>query len=92
MTTAVTELQKVLKTDRVIIYRFDKYWKGRIISEAVADNCPRILGTELVDPCFAEHTVEQYKQGRVRAINDIYKSGLSDCHIQQWPHLMSRQI
>ncbi|NJP20178.1 MAG: GAF domain-containing protein [Hydrococcus sp. CRU_1_1] len=83
LTTAVTELQKVLKTDRVIIYRFDKYWKGRIISEAVADNCPRILGTELVDPCFAEHTVEQYKQGRVRAINDIYKSGLSDCHIQQ---------
>lgn len=83
LNTAVTELQKVLKADRVIVYRFDRYWKGRIVSEAVTDNCPRILGTELVDPCFAEHTVEKYKQGRVRAINDIHKAGLSDCHIQQ---------
>ncbi|MCU0533656.1 MAG: methyl-accepting chemotaxis protein [Hydrococcus sp. Prado102] len=83
LNTTVTELQKALKCDRVIVYRFDKYWKGRIVSEAVTDNCPRILGTELVDPCFAEHTVEKYKQGRVRAINNIYKAGLSECHIQQ---------
>jgi methyl-accepting chemotaxis protein PixJ len=81
--TTVTELQHALKADRVIVYRFDKYWKGRIVSEAVADNCPRILGSEIVDPCFNEYIVEKYKQGRVRTINNIYKAGLSDCHIQQ---------
>lgn len=78
-----TEIRNILKTDRVIIYRFDETWQGTIVAESVKSEWPRALGSTIADPCFAERYVEKYQQGRVKATDDIYNAGLTECHIKQ---------
>ncbi|MDB9317038.1 CBS domain-containing protein [Nodularia spumigena] len=80
--TAVSEIQQYLHTDRVIIYQFEAEWSGRIIAEFLAPNQISLLGDVIHDPCFAPTWVEPYTNGRVRAIDDIYTSGLADCHVR----------
>ena len=80
---AVGEIRQALKSDRVLVYRFDETWKGTVIAESVAGGWPKALGAEIADPCFADKYVEQYKQGRVQATPDIYQAGLTECHLKQ---------
>ncbi|BAQ65297.1 methyl-accepting chemotaxis protein [Geminocystis sp. NIES-3709] len=81
--SAVKEIRTALKTDRTIVYEFDETWRGTIIAESVALNFPSALGATVADPCFADRYVEQYQQGRVQATSDIYRAGLTQCHIKQ---------
>lgn len=81
--TTVEEARRILKADRVIVYGFDKDWFGTIIAESVIPGLPKTLWAEIRDPCFAEQYVEQYRNGRVQAINNIYEAGLTDCHLSQ---------
>ena len=77
--TAVENSRKVLKSDRVIYYRFDHNWQGKIIAEAVKEGFPQALGTEINDPCFVDGYAEAYQQGKVKAITNIYQEELDDC-------------
>ncbi|MEH2118891.1 GAF domain-containing protein [Nostoc sp.] len=79
--TTVEEVRKVLSTDRVMVYSFDANWSGTVIAESVVLTYPKVLRAEIEDPCFAEGYVEEYRSGRVLAINNIYEVGLADCHI-----------
>ena len=79
----INEARSALKADRVIIYRFDETWQGKIIAESVGEKFPIALGANIADPCFAEKYVERYKRGRVQATEDIYNAGLTDCYLQQ---------
>ena len=79
----VQELRKAIQVDRAIVYRFDENWKGTIVAESVASGWPTALGAQIADPCFADRYVEKYKQGRVQATANIYKAGLTDCHLSQ---------
>ena len=79
--TTVEEVRKVLSTDRVLVYSFDANWSGTVIAESVVLTYPKVLRAEIEDPCFAEGYVEEYRSGRVLAINNIYEVGLADCHI-----------
>jgi methyl-accepting chemotaxis protein PixJ len=81
--TAVAEIRQAIRSDRVIVYQFDKNWKGTVIAESVADGFPKALGAEIADPCFADKYVGKYKQGRVQPTSDIYKAGLTECHLKQ---------
>ncbi|MDJ0515272.1 MAG: GAF domain-containing protein [Trichodesmium sp. MO_231.B1] len=81
--TVVEEVRYALQTDRVIVYKFDKNWQGKVIAESVDMEWPEALGAEITDPCFADRYVEFYQKGRVKAIADIYEAGLTDCHIGQ---------
>lgn len=81
--TAVAEIRQVIHSDRVIVYRFERNWKGTVIAESVAPEFPQALGAEIADPCFADKYVEKYKQGRVQATTDIYQAGLTECHLKQ---------
>ena len=81
--TVVHEIRQVLQSDRVIIYEFDANWQGTIIAESVDQRYPKSLGAQIADPCFAEKYVNKYRQGRVQATTDIYKAGLTQCHLQQ---------
>lgn len=80
---AVDEIRKVIQADRVIVYRFDENWQGTIIAESVVNPWPKALGATIHDPCFAENYVEKYRQGRIQAVEDIYKAGLTECHLRQ---------
>ena len=81
--TAVQEIRSALKADRVVVYRFNEQWQGTLIAESVASGWPKALGAKIDDPCFAQKYVELYRQGRVQAIDNIYKAGLSECYIKQ---------
>ncbi|WP_017295779.1 methyl-accepting chemotaxis protein [Geminocystis herdmanii] len=81
--SAVKEIRTALKTDRTIVYEFDENWQGTITAESVSLNYPVALGAQILDPCFADNYVEKYQQGRVQATPDIYKAGLTTCHLKQ---------
>lgn len=82
LNTAVKEVRKVLKTDRVIIYRFDPDWKGTIVGESVGSDWTPALGAQIEDTCFKQNHGGLYQKGRVRAIDNIYQAELTDCHIR----------
>ena len=82
--TAVKEVRRAMKTERVIIYGLNPTtWDGTVVAESVAPGLPQTLKVKIDDPCFRDHHVEMYKNGHVRAINNIYQEpGLADCHIK----------
>ncbi|MCL6752757.1 GAF domain-containing protein [Nostoc sp. CCCryo 231-06] len=79
--TTVEEVRKALSSDRVMVYTFSANWSGTVIAESVVPGYPKVLRSEIQDPCFAQDYVEKYQSGRVQAINNIYEAGLRDCHI-----------
>jgi len=81
--TVVQDIQQVLEVDRAIVFLFDEQWQGTIVAEAVAVGWASALNKQINDPCFADHYVEQYQQGRIQATADIYEANLTDCHLQQ---------
>jgi len=81
MTMAVEEVRQFLSTDRTVIYRFNPDWSGFIAVESVAADTMPILGIDINDSCFREGYVSFYQQGHLRAIDNIYTAGISECHI-----------
>lgn len=82
--TTVTELRQLLNTDRVGVFRFypELGWEGEFIYEDVAAEWSSALTAKLRDHCFAQEFAGLYQQGRIKVMADIYKVGVSDCHIQ----------
>ena len=81
LNTTAAEVRQVLDCDRVVIFRFESDWSGKVVVESVDEHCLPILGENIYDPCFKEAYVLPYQQGRVRAIEDIYTANLDQCHI-----------
>lgn len=84
--TAVREIRQALKTDRVVIYEFNpETWDGTVVAESVSAGFPKMKGAYIEDPCFRERQIQMYKNGRVRAIANIYDdAGLkkADCYVK----------
>ncbi|AFY75892.1 methyl-accepting chemotaxis protein [Pleurocapsa sp. PCC 7327] len=81
--TTVDEVRKAIRSDRVVVYSFDEQWYGTVVAESVVPGLPKAIHARIKDPCFAEGYVEQYQAGRVQATPDIYKAGLTECHLRQ---------
>ncbi len=80
----VTEVQRILQADRVLIYQVLPDGTGRAISEAVLPDYPAILDLEFPEEVFPHDYQQLYAGGRVRAIADVHdpKAGLSECLIE----------
>ncbi|MHC5765595.1 MAG: GAF domain-containing protein [Nostoc sp.] len=78
--TTVTEVQKLLQADRVLIFRLVSDGSGTVVQEAVLPGWPVILGENIFDPCFKEEYIERYRQGRVSALEDIEAAHIQPCH------------
>jgi PAS domain S-box-containing protein len=80
----VTEVQRILEADRVLIYQILPDGTGRAISEAVLPNYPAILDLEFPEEVFPTEYQVLYAGGRVRAIADVHSqdSGLSECLVE----------
>ncbi|MBV5261474.1 GAF domain-containing protein [Synechococcus moorigangaii CMS01] len=84
--TGVEEALKLMKCDRVVVYRFDDNWDGRIKYEAVKTGWRRLSEDMMTSgdaPCFPEDYVEPYRQGRVQVTPDVAQAGLTACHEEQ---------
>ncbi|NET02041.1 MAG: diguanylate cyclase [Sphaerospermopsis sp. SIO1G1] len=90
MDTTVKEVRQFLQTDRVIIYRFKQDWTGVVAMESVGEGIAPILYSMIDEPCFRTVYVPQYRQGKVRAIDDIYTEGIGKCHLNLLEELQVR--
>ncbi|OKH19752.1 GAF domain-containing protein [[Limnothrix rosea] IAM M-220] len=84
--TGTEEALKLMKCDRVVVYRFDENWGGNIPYEAVASGWRKLSQDMMADgevPCFPEDYVEPYRQGRVQVTPDVSQAGLTACHEEQ---------
>ncbi|TFI53415.1 GAF domain-containing protein [Mastigocladus laminosus UU774] len=80
--TTVTEIQKLLHADRVIIFRLWNDGSGTVLQEAVVNGCSSILGQKLFERCFQENYHEAYRQGRINIICDVQSESVHPCHRQ----------
>jgi len=82
--TTVTEVQRILQADRVLIYQTFPDGTGRAINESVLPDYPAILDLEFPEEVFPTEYQQLYAKGRVRAIADVRdrKAGLSECLIE----------
>lgn len=81
LNTTVQEVRQFLQADRVLIFRFNPDWSGVVAMESVVAGWLPILETVIDEPCFRTDYVAHYRQGRVRAIEDVYTAELSQCHL-----------
>ncbi len=81
--TAVQEVQRALRCDRVVVYSLNHDQYGKVVAESVAPGFRRVLGKVIKDPCFEARYIEKYRDGRVRAIDNIYEAGITSCYLEQ---------
>ncbi|NEP00615.1 MAG: GAF domain-containing protein [Symploca sp. SIO2E9] len=79
------EVRRLLKCDRVTIYRFEPDWSGKFIAEDVAKGWVTLVGPN-IETVWSDTYLQETKGGRYRkgesfAVNDIYKVGYSECHL-----------
>ncbi|MEN9517839.1 MAG: hypothetical protein RLZZ381_427 [Cyanobacteriota bacterium] len=82
--TTVTEVQRILQADRVLIYQVFANGTGMPIKEAVLPDFKPILGVEFPEEVFPEDYRQLYTKGRVRAIANVHAldAGLAECLIE----------
>lgn len=56
--TTTEELQKAIRCDRVLIYRFNPDWSGRIVAESVGEGWRAIVPLQAEDPNLVKVAVE----------------------------------
>lgn len=79
--TAVSEVRELFETDRALIYQFDPNWHGQVVLEDVAEPWLPTIG-EAADDCFPEEYLKRYRNGGIRAMNNILEAGLNPEHLQ----------
>jgi PAS domain S-box-containing protein len=80
--TTVTEVQKLLQVDRVLIFRLLPDGNGQIVTEAVVPQWPSVVGQHITDEYFASEYLQKYHQGRIYTIDDIEKANVPLCLIE----------
>ena len=80
---AVEQARKVIQLDRVIVYQCDRDLNGDIVVESVVLGYPRALHSQIKDPCLKREYVEEYRQGRTKAIANVYRANLTIHHLEQ---------
>ncbi|MGL5065177.1 MAG: GAF domain-containing protein [Microcoleus sp.] len=78
--TIVREVTALLDTDRTVIYQFAPEKQGEVVVEQVRGRWNSILGVKSPPECFPEGSTCLYREGKVRAIHDIYGDDLTPCH------------
>lgn len=80
LTLATDHVRLQLQADRVVVYRFLPRGDAVIAAESVGADWLPIRGELIYDPCFSADWVEQYRQGHIRAIDNVQTSHVQTCH------------
>lgn len=86
----VERVRQILATDRVVIFKFQPDWQGKVVMESVDPEFPAILSTQIYDPCFSDRYVEPYRQGRVSMMSDLYAAEVEPCYVELLEHFQVR--
>ncbi|MUL35051.1 response regulator [Gloeocapsopsis dulcis] len=79
--TTVTEVQKLLQCDRVVLFQLFSSGSGKVVKEEVVPGCAAIVGRNLYDPCFQQKYLDKYIRGHIGCVADIYNSDIKHCYI-----------
>jgi diguanylate cyclase (GGDEF)-like protein len=93
LSTTVIEVRKLLKTDRVIVYRFQPDGSGYVIVESVSPEWHSLLGRIFKDTCFSDQSDQcnyKYQRKNIYVIEDVDHAGLSPCHIDLLSELQAK--
>jgi GAF domain-containing protein len=74
------QLRQSLHSDRVVLYYFYKHWRGQVVCESLSSEEFSILGSTGADDCFNDEYASLYEAGRYRAISDIEREPIAECH------------
>ncbi len=70
--TAVAEVQRLLRVERVLLFQLSPDGVGgSVVKEAVLPGWDAVLGQGITDDCFGETYLERYQQGRIYQIPDL---------------------
>ncbi|MDZ8236573.1 MAG: diguanylate cyclase [Nostoc sp. ChiQUE01a] len=86
--TATKETCKLLRVERIAVYRFYKNWGGEFVNdfefaEPGWDDV-ETLGKNTVwnDSYLQEHQGGRYRNNEILVVSDVYSAGLSSCHLE----------
>ncbi|AFZ23187.1 PAS domain S-box [Cylindrospermum stagnale PCC 7417] len=80
--TSVTEVQKLLQADRVLILRLQSNNSFLAVKEAVVPGFPIVLGQQITDHCFGQDCIQKYRQGEISAVSDIKQAQIQPVHAE----------
>jgi PAS domain S-box-containing protein len=80
--TSVTEVQRILKSDRVLLFQLLSNGLGKVVTEAVNPNYPSVLGKNITEKCLETDYLHKYSHGRIYAIDDIDKAEVPECLVE----------
>jgi PAS domain S-box-containing protein len=80
--TSVTEVQKLLQADRVVILEFEANGSLTARKEALIPGIPVVMGENIVDHCFAKDYAQKYRQGWTTSIDDVETANIDPCYQQ----------
>uniref|UniRef100_B8HVZ9 histidine kinase n=1 Tax=Cyanothece sp. (strain PCC 7425 / ATCC 29141) TaxID=395961 RepID=B8HVZ9_CYAP4 len=81
--TTVTEVQKLLQADRVLIYRLWPNGTGSGVAEAALPGLPQIMGYTFPEEVFPEAARQLYCRGQIRELVDVEQDQqISACMVE----------
>jgi GAF domain-containing protein len=90
MMMLMDEMRVTLQLHRAIFFQMDANFAGKIVVESVDSTIKAIRGEEIIDTCLQTNRGCGYEAGRISAINDIYTTNLTECHLQMMERLEIR--
>jgi PAS domain S-box-containing protein len=79
LNTVVTEVQKLLASDRVLVYQIQPDGTGSIVAEAVVGDWTKILHQKFPEEAFPKQSQKQYLKGRIDTITNRDIEEISPC-------------
>ena len=73
----LAQIRQALSADRVLLYQFDQNGERAVTAKSVAKGRLRDLNAQTFAPYLTEKDIEQYSNGQIQAIANIYQEGLS---------------
>ncbi|OYD93918.1 histidine kinase [Nostoc sp. 'Peltigera membranacea cyanobiont' 210A] len=83
ITVTTAEVRSLLKTDRVMIYKFHPDGSGQVIAESINKNClPSLLGLNFPYDDIPSYARELFIKSRVRSVVNVETKEIGQIHLR----------
>ncbi|MBO1348333.1 MAG: GAF domain-containing sensor histidine kinase [Hormoscilla sp. GUM202] len=83
LSITVREVREFLKADRVMIYRWNHRKSGFVVIVSAGTTAREsMLGLQVDERLIPAAEVQEYQEGKIKAIADIYRAGLQESQVQ----------
>lgn len=91
--TAVQEIRKTFKADRVIFYRFNDKGSGQVVNESLITGISSLMNTTITDQFAWERCQEKYQNGYLHICGNAEQENYEPCYFNLLQkHQISAQI